>query len=178
MAEGNIVEYLRRSPSTNRLQLVSRWWSLVCVGLNIGLCEQISEIASGLAYLHSVPVVHGDLRGVSSSSASNHIPNVGYLQQNILIDSNSRPHIADFGLSRILNEHLLLDMAQQSFRWLAPELMDDGELRVTPASDVYAFACTCYEVSYASLLIYSFVIKSDFQIIDIHRRSPLLPYLV
>jgi Protein tyrosine kinase. len=37
----------------------------VCVRLTIELCNQVFEIASGLSYLHSMDVIHGDLRGVS-----------------------------------------------------------------------------------------------------------------
>jgi serine/threonine protein kinase len=70
MAQGNIVEYLKRSPNSNRFQLVSEGRTLVCIMLNIGFCEQVSEIASGLSYLHSMEVIHGDLRGVSNISES------------------------------------------------------------------------------------------------------------
>ncbi|KIM76727.1 hypothetical protein PILCRDRAFT_826119 [Piloderma croceum F 1598] len=110
MERGNIMDHLRRSPNTDRSLL-------------------IRDVASGLAYLHSKPIIHGDLKG-----------------HNVLIDDNGKACIADFGLSRILepiSEHFPVG---GSVRWMAPELLHYGESRETPASDVYSFACTCYEI--------------------------------
>jgi serine/threonine protein kinase len=124
MSQGNIVECLRISPNTNRIKL-------------------LSEIAIGLAYLHSVPVVHGDLKG-----------------SNVLINSSGEPCIADFGLARIIDK-------QSSFggttRWTAPELLHDGELLASPATDVYSFACVCYEVFTERLPFYN--ITSEFDVV-------------
>jgi serine/threonine protein kinase len=40
-----------------------------------------------------------------------------------------------------------------SVRWMAPELLHHGDAGESPASDVYSFACTCYEVLSASRIL-------------------------
>lgn len=50
MEHGNIREYLKGDPDVPRLPMI---W----------------QIADGMDYLHSKNVVHGDIRGVSSSAA-------------------------------------------------------------------------------------------------------------
>jgi len=110
MERGNIMDHLRRFPSTDRSLL-------------------IRDIASGLAYLHSKGIVHGDLNG-----------------HNVLVDDNGKACLSAFGLSHILepvSEHFPIG---ESVRWTAPELLHQCESRETPASDVYSFACTCYEI--------------------------------
>ncbi|KAJ7694802.1 kinase-like domain-containing protein [Mycena rosella] len=89
------------------------------------------EIAQGLRYLHSQCVVHGDLRGA-----------------NILVDDEGNARLADFGLASYANATVKSSARAGSLRWMAPELLDPGCLtfRRTFATDVYAFACVCYEL--------------------------------
>jgi len=115
---GNALDYMQRCPSVDRLKM-------------------IVDIATGLVYLHSQGVIHGDLKAV-----------------NILIDDDGSAVITDFGLSRILSERgFTTEDIGGSVRWMAPELLippkcADGseELAVTFASDVWAFAMTVIEV--------------------------------
>ncbi|KAK1227557.1 hypothetical protein PQX77_009467 [Marasmius sp. AFHP31] len=96
------------------------------------------DVATGLAYLHGEEVVHGDLKGL-----------------NILITPEGRACIADFGLSRIADT-LVPKLSTSSTRatgtarWLAREILSDNS-GPTKESDVYAFACVCYEI-YTTLL--------------------------
>jgi len=58
------MQYAKSNPKANRLQLVS----LLAVSLFFLLFtngHQLSEIASGVSYLHEFKIVHGDLKGVS-----------------------------------------------------------------------------------------------------------------
>ncbi|EIN06475.1 kinase-like protein [Punctularia strigosozonata HHB-11173 SS5] len=93
------------------------------------------EVASGLQYLHSQHLVHGDLRGA-----------------NILIDENHHALLADFGL---ISWTMATGTAgttdgHGAYRWMAPELLRPPRaghpFQRTPASDMYAFACTFVEV--------------------------------
>ncbi|KAJ6542653.1 kinase-like domain-containing protein, partial [Mycena capillaripes] len=100
------------------------------------------QIVEGLAYLHSMKVVHGDLRGT-----------------NILVSDSLNTCLADFGLTGVIEDTIsttsgaLMSTANHagSLRWFAPELVVPtlfGCERFvrTPASDVYAFACVCLEL--------------------------------
>lgn len=96
--------------------------------------KTVLGIASGLAYLHSQNVIHGDIKAL-----------------NVLLDDNLNPLLCDFGLTRILDwdynasSSVFLNGAG-SWRWLAPELMRENGLRKTHESDMYAFGITVSEV--------------------------------
>ncbi|KAF8999175.1 kinase-like domain-containing protein [Cyathus striatus] len=117
MDNGNITQYLGRNPDVSRQHLTL-------------------DIARGIAYLHEKSIVHGDLKGV-----------------NVLISDNGVACLADFGLSSIINTYSLAWSSIESsvinagtVRWQAPELLDEKSLGATKESDIYAFACVCYEV--------------------------------
>jgi serine/threonine protein kinase len=99
------------------------------------------EIAQGLGYLHSLDIIHGDLRGT-----------------NILISDDGHACLSDFGLATAFSESdSTAAMTSSSNRagstqWLAPELIDPKSFGCeryvrTTASDVYAYACVCVEVA-------------------------------
>jgi len=91
------------------------------------------DVARGLSYLHDNRVVHGDLKGV-----------------NILVTPSGTACIADFGLSSIAESKALkstlssLTSRGGSIRWQAPELFEGKQNSYL--SDVYAYACVCYEI--------------------------------
>ena len=62
MANGDIISFLRRNPHHDRLRSVG---SLYAQGSQYANTYKICEISAGLEYLHSVEVVHGDIKGVS-----------------------------------------------------------------------------------------------------------------
>ncbi|KAG2017855.1 TKL/TKL-ccin protein kinase [Coprinopsis cinerea AmutBmut pab1-1] len=122
MRHGSLPRYLSQKPNANRLLL-------------------ISDVASGLAYLHEHGVVHGDLKGV-----------------NILVSPSGHACLADFGLAKIADNEIISwtsirtssTQGGGTIRWQAPELHDpndDVTPKATPESDVYSFACVCYEVA-------------------------------
>ncbi|KAJ7895957.1 kinase-like domain-containing protein [Mycena olivaceomarginata] len=111
-----LEEFLNNAPS-----------DISCIAL-------ITDVAMGLEYLHRNNVVHGDLKTV-----------------NILVTPSGRACIADFGLASIVDE-LSLKMTFSSrsgragtVRYQAPELLMN-ERSTHFGSDVYAFACVCYEI--------------------------------
>lgn len=91
----------------------------------------MEEIGSGLVYLHSQDVIHGDLKGA-----------------NILIDDDGKALLCDFGLSQIKadvnSRSIASSILVDSPNWMAPELFK-GEILQFPC-DVYSFAMTMYEV--------------------------------
>jgi serine/threonine protein kinase len=103
--------------------------------------NQIHDIASGLQYLHSLNIVHGDIKGT-----------------NVLVKPNGRACLADFGLSTLLGDHILdwssvgseTGCGGGTTRWKAPELVmqeaENLDSKPTCASDVYSLAGAAYEI--------------------------------
>jgi serine/threonine protein kinase len=135
MKNGTVLAYLK----TNELGEVDRLVSSAPNHPRISMSHfilKLLEIAQGLDFLHSLNIVHGDLRGT-----------------NILISDNFSACIADFGLTTIPGVETTMESdSPASIHWAAPELFDpaafgcDRCIRAA-SSDVYAFACVCVEVS-------------------------------
>ncbi|KAF9256235.1 kinase-like protein [Marasmius fiardii PR-910] len=118
MERGNLVHYVKETPAEQ-----------------VDHYSLVYDVASGLSYLHDRKIVHGDLKGV-----------------NILITPEERACIGDFGLSRVSDTHALkltstTGHSKGTTRWLAPELLSsDPSSSSSSRSDIYAFACVCYEI--------------------------------
>ncbi|KAF9259329.1 kinase-like protein, partial [Marasmius fiardii PR-910] len=109
----------------------------------------ISEIIAGIMYLHSQNIVHGDIKGA-----------------NVLVDKHGQCYLGDFGLAVTSLTTTLLNsttsgVVKGTTRWMAPELfitsedielVGSTELELSKhnttklARDIYAFACTIYEI--------------------------------
>ncbi|KZO98426.1 kinase-like protein [Calocera viscosa TUFC12733] len=122
------------------ISLVSLWAQHRDVGtfmINFPNCNRraiVKETAYGIAYLHRHGIVHGAIRG-----------------SNILIDSNGKPMLTDFGLAtastsdqEALTEGLSTSETSTTIRWLAPELTNTRF--PVFASDVFSFARTILEI--------------------------------
>ncbi|KAJ7586513.1 hypothetical protein C8J56DRAFT_1026825 [Mycena floridula] len=92
----------------------------------------ILDIASGLEYLHKQTIIHGDLKAL-----------------NVLVTPSLRACIMDFGLSMIATSQMATSSASSNnagtLAWQAPETMSHVG-RNTQKSDMYSFACVCYEI--------------------------------
>nr|GAT51260.1 predicted protein [Mycena chlorophos] len=116
MADGHVLDYLKTAPP------------------NIDRTSLMLDIALGLEYLHENKVVHGDIKSM-----------------NILVTPSHRACVADFGLSSVTDvmtfkfPHSTASVRGGTQRYQAPELIGT-ENTSTFASDVYAFACVCYEI--------------------------------
>ncbi|KAF9646807.1 kinase-like protein, partial [Thelephora ganbajun] len=90
MSNGNLSDYLREHLGVDKLGL-------------------LIDVAKGLAYMHGLHLVHGDLKGCA----------------NILINKNRRACIADFGLSTITGIRILMSFTPGgTYRWMSSELYD------------------------------------------------------
>ncbi len=117
---------------------------------------QLGETAMGLIYLHSIGIIHGDLkcvRGFAFQTYSNSkAVNVNVLQANIMVNDEHVAQLADFGQSTVGDGTVNGSMSNSAGhpRWLAPELMFpeifNGSGKSTRESDVYAFGMTALEV--------------------------------
>ncbi|KAG1812606.1 kinase-like domain-containing protein [Suillus subaureus] len=127
------------------IALVSRWFPdgtlfrlITEQGATLTIKSKLNllhGIASGLYYLHSFPVVHGD---ITSS--------------NVLVDLKDGDYkacLTDFGLSSVLCEHLKERRIEGSsvragaIRWAAPELLrphdPTSNIKPTTQNDMYSF---------------------------------------
>ncbi|KAF8843872.1 kinase-like protein [Paxillus ammoniavirescens] len=101
--------------------------------------ELLLGISSGLLYLHSFPIIHGDLNS-----------------NNVLIDETFSARLADFGYASVVGEmeqnmaYLQASMQRPgAVRWAAPEqVLDDVEMtwEPTPLSDIYSFGNVVLQV--------------------------------
>ncbi|QRW23085.1 kinase domain protein [Rhizoctonia solani] len=109
---GNMPHYLSRNPTVNR-------------------CELSKSICAGVLYLHSMDIVHGDLKGA-----------------NVLIDRNGAPRLTDFGCASFLSTTLHFTQTNTgpsySVRWTAPEILR-GKTGHTKEGDIYALGMTILE---------------------------------
>ncbi|BDA43697.1 Mitogen-activated protein kinase kinase kinase 11 [Coccomyxa sp. Obi] len=95
------------------------------------------DIAAGMDYLHSLGVLHGDLKGgnVLMKSTSMYDDPRGFVCK-----------IGDFGLSRVLdcNSTHVSTGTYGTVSYCSPELLKDGKL--TKSADVYSFAMMMWEI--------------------------------
>ncbi|KAF8605103.1 kinase-like protein [Ceratobasidium sp. AG-I] len=108
MENGNLQDYIRKN------LLVDRWQ----------LCLQVTE---GLHYLHSIGMVHGDLKAI-----------------NILVDNDGTVKLCDFGNSLLGDLSLAFSTVSSagggSVRWMAPELLTETtpHTKQNTSTDVYS----------------------------------------
>lgn len=90
------------------------------------------EIAEGMLYLHTMGVLHGDLKA-----------------SNVLVDDHYTCVISDFGQSEIKSEAYRMSGEpiphQGTMRWQAPEILT-GMVEMTKETDVYAFSIAVVEI--------------------------------
>ncbi len=74
------------------------------------------------------------------------------IQNNVLVSDKGRALLHDFGLSTIATDDVKIDDKVTNHRWLAPELKNfdqsKGSRKLTESSDMYAFGCLLFEVSF------------------------------
>ncbi|KAG9084710.1 hypothetical protein FRC06_003933 [Ceratobasidium sp. 370] len=134
----NVVQLLGVAQFRDRIAMVSPWMKngtlsqYITRSPNVDRCRLCLGIASGVAYLHGVGTVHGDIKGL-----------------NVLVSHDGTPKLIDFGNSRLSSSTLHFTGLQTasifSTRWTAPELLIDGGIYSMEA-DVYALGMTILEV--------------------------------
>lgn len=152
--------------------------------------RQAKEITTGLAFLHGQqpPVVHADLRGVSSHSIRDCLTMLTrrkiLTKGNILVADDGRCCIADFGISRLVENTFGMGYTATpssknprcTVRWCAPEVLDPNSSPKTrePSRDVYSLGCTFIEVtfSHSTLVEYKTLNQSP----DIRWRPCTIPW--
>ncbi|KAF5354692.1 hypothetical protein D9756_005497 [Leucocoprinus leucothites] len=102
-ASANLCQYIQEHPDVLRMPL-------------------ISDVVSGLYYIHLLDMVHGRLH-----------------PKNVLISHDGRAVITELSTLSVASTPLPI-------RYTAPELLEDDDAQRTKAADMWSFACLCYEV--------------------------------
>ncbi|KAG0694610.1 kinase-like domain-containing protein [Suillus ampliporus] len=175
MKGGTLAQYLKDNKENmscrKKMTLVRKSWYNHTACPNI---LQMKDIATGLAYLHSRHIVHGDLT-----------------TKNIMLDDSGRALLIDFGLSNVLEgmvgSYLSLSAARPgAVRFAAPELLGVEEATSQPIgkdspvhdqladmrSDIYSLGCVMLNVLTEQEPWYDY--HGAWVIIGaIHRKKPL-----
>ncbi|KAJ6734266.1 hypothetical protein OIU79_001510 [Salix purpurea] len=89
------------------------------------------QILLGLKYLHSCKVVHGDVKCA-----------------NILVTESGRVKLADFGLSKSMEDHSQSSkLGLGSSFWMAPDVANRKRVGYGFPSDIWSLGCTVTEMS-------------------------------
>ncbi|KAG8723773.1 hypothetical protein FRC09_001796 [Ceratobasidium sp. 395] len=111
--------------------MVSPWMgggSMDCLDSSndqIDRCRLCFGIARGLAYLHEIDIVHGDLKA-----------------GNVLLSNDGEAQLTDFGSAALASSTLLFTESNSarsgfSVRWAAPEQLE-GEVTCSREADIYS----------------------------------------
>lgn len=110
--------------SVNKGQAPKNWETIKAIN--------IFGIAAGMAYIHQHDIIHRDLK-----------------TENVMLDSNFYPKIADFGFSKVFEQGMEKQISQTlnvgTPVYMAPELLDDQHYDNTV--DVFAYAIILYELT-------------------------------
>ncbi|XP_031103034.1 mitogen-activated protein kinase kinase kinase 1-like [Ipomoea triloba] len=87
------------------------------------------QILSGLHYLHSLNVVHRDIRC-----------------DNILVGVNDSVKLADFGFAKVITQLNDIKSTKGSPRWMAPEVVRKNNNGYGRAADIWSLGCTVLEM--------------------------------
>ncbi|KAH0792495.1 TKL family protein kinase [Histomonas meleagridis] len=113
--QGSLYDALKHKPNSPTLDSTDK--------TKIAMC-----IAHGMSFLHSMKIIHRDLKSL-----------------NILLDSNCLPKVIDFGISRFHNEqNELVTSTIGTPHWMAPEMFNSSHYDVKV--DVYAFGIMLWEM--------------------------------
>ncbi|KXN92426.1 Cell division control protein 7, partial [Leucoagaricus sp. SymC.cos] len=127
--------HLFKKEETPRVGIVSPWMDKNLLSYSRQFPDKsislMTDIISGLVYLHNLDIVHGDLRAA-----------------NILVSEDGRAVLTNFEVSRVsMPDPTVSQASVGGIWWMAPELLIGVEGPPVPmqTSDIWSYACTCYE---------------------------------
>lgn len=142
----NIVSYLGSNSDESHLNIFLEYvpgGSVATMLVNYGplgeslITNFVRQILTGLAYLHSMDIIHRDIKGA-----------------NILVDNKGTVKISDFGISKRVEASTLLTPAakkgaqrvslQGSVFWMAPEVV--RQTAYTKKADIWSLGCLIVEM--------------------------------
>ncbi|CAE6444245.1 unnamed protein product [Rhizoctonia solani] len=137
----NILEFLGLAVFHNQLVMVSPWMHYgnvveFATGRGANRCSLCLQLGSAVAYMHSMGVVHGDIKGM-------------YRQANALVSEDGIVKLTDFGLTIVQEPDVYISITEKgggTERWMAPELLLEDTAIRSKKADVYALGMTFLEI--------------------------------
>eukprot|EP00884_Botryococcus_braunii_P016253 jgi/Botrbrau1/3310/Bobra.0048s0007.1 len=123
------------------------------------------DIATGMQYLHSIGVLHGDLKPGNVLLKSTTTDARGFICK-----------LADFGLSRILEEEQQTHVMTQTYGtacFMPPELLKSS--RLSPATDIYSFSMVMYQIFTLKMPFEGLGIGQVFWAVAVNDQRPEVP---
>ncbi|KAK9794907.1 hypothetical protein WJX73_003974 [Symbiochloris irregularis] len=122
------------------------------------------DIAAGMDYLHSVGVLHGDLKAANVLCKSTGTDPRGFTCK-----------LADFGLSRLLDPTMthVSTKSYGTISYMPAEVLKDG--RLTTAADVYSFALMMWEMYTNTALFEGQTMAQVFYLVCYEQYRPPIP---
>lgn len=122
---------------------------------------QVNGALDGLAFMHSLGLVHGDLKAVRDHyTLDRDIVLTSVTQINILVNELEMPCLGDFGITTMPTATVnftTMASSKGTLRWMSPELIDDTDDTdsdglssstrcATQKADIWAMAMVIWEV--------------------------------
>jgi len=121
------VAELMEQGSLAKLNEHALWAQLPAIEPRL-LASRLRQVASAVAHLHSLQIIHRDIKA-----------------DNVLVDASGRLALGDLGLARRCARPALMTAETGSYRWMAPEVVKHEEYGLK--ADVYSFAIFGWEVA-------------------------------
>jgi len=113
-------------------------------------------VATGLNFLHSLDVVHGNLKGVRGCLKPRFVTILMRVKSNVLVDATIRARITDFGPATAAQSLDSIRSASEdhgrAVQWTAPEILSEKGT-FSREADVFSFAMVMIEVSYGWVVL-------------------------
>ncbi|CAL8462804.1 g2337 [Coccomyxa elongata] len=124
----------------------------------------LTDIASGMEYLHAAGILHGDLKPANVLLKSTSADRRGFLCK-----------LCDFGMSRLMDATQATHVSTQTYGtmpYMPPELLAHSQL--TPQADVYSFGMVMWEIYTGQMPFANFTVgQVFFAVVHDHLRPPL-----
>jgi len=135
-------------------------------------------VAAGLHFLHSLNVVHGNLKAVHDFLKSRFVTVLTRVKSNVLVDATIRARITDFGPATATQNLDSIRSASEGHgraaQWTAPEILSEKGT-FSKEADVFSFAMVMIEVSYEWVVL----VELWFTVIPYrHRDLPARLHLI
>ncbi|CAE6413781.1 unnamed protein product [Rhizoctonia solani] len=124
----NVLHFLGLVEFRGQIGMVAPWMEFGSLprylekALSANRCNLCTQVCEGVAYLHQIGIVHGDLKG-----------------ENVLVSSEGVAVVSDFGGSLLKNRSLNIVPMEKglclTYRWAAPELLMQGGIGQPGAMD-------------------------------------------